>query len=152
MEAPAGDTCLNEVAAGSPVAFLRSRTSCQPLKASRKLMYPGLPESTWSEAHFHLPYRSLMVSDLGYIRILTVILSWKSSSVLCDIPIFLFILVYDPGFIFSCLNVNKTNKERNFIILVQALPEEIRKLINIAWDLYQLWLSSKLGSGFPSHL
>ena len=46
MEAPAGETCLNEVAAGSPVAFFRSRTSCQPLKASRKLIYPGFPEST----------------------------------------------------------------------------------------------------------
>ena len=38
------DGSVKEVAAGSPVAFLRSRTSCQPLNASRKLIYPGLPE------------------------------------------------------------------------------------------------------------
>ena len=31
-------------AAGIPVASLISLTSCQELKASRKLMYPGLPE------------------------------------------------------------------------------------------------------------
>ena len=44
--APAGDTCLKEVAAGSPVASFSSLTSCQPLNASRKLIYPGLPQST----------------------------------------------------------------------------------------------------------
>ena len=37
---------LEEVAAGSPVAFFNSLTSCQPLKASKKLMYPGLPFNT----------------------------------------------------------------------------------------------------------
>ena len=36
--APAGDTCLNEVAAASPVAFLSSCTSCQPLRASIRLI------------------------------------------------------------------------------------------------------------------
>ena len=35
---PAGDTCLKEVAAGSPVAFFSSLTSCQPLNASKKLI------------------------------------------------------------------------------------------------------------------
>ena len=44
--APAGDTCLKEAAAGSPVASFSSFTSCQELKASRKLMKPGLPFST----------------------------------------------------------------------------------------------------------
>ena len=34
----AGDTCLKEVAAGRPVAFFSSLTSCQPLKASKKLI------------------------------------------------------------------------------------------------------------------
>ena len=34
----AGETCLKEVAAGSPVAFFNSFTSCQPLKASKKLI------------------------------------------------------------------------------------------------------------------
>lgn len=43
---PAGETCLNDVAAGSPVAALSSFTSCHPLNASRKLMYPGLPFKT----------------------------------------------------------------------------------------------------------
>ena len=43
---PAGDTCLNDVAAGSPVAFLSSLTNCHPLNASRKLIYPGLPFNT----------------------------------------------------------------------------------------------------------
>ena len=38
MLACAGDTCLNDVAAGRLVARLSSRTSCQPLSASRKLM------------------------------------------------------------------------------------------------------------------
>ncbi len=36
--ADVGLTCLNEVAAGMPVASLISLTSCQELKASRKLM------------------------------------------------------------------------------------------------------------------
>ena len=44
--APAGDTCLKDAAAGSPVAFLSSFTSCQPFKASRKLIYPGFPLRT----------------------------------------------------------------------------------------------------------
>ncbi len=44
--APAGLTCLKEVAAGSPVASFNSLTSCQLLKASRKLMYPGRPFNT----------------------------------------------------------------------------------------------------------
>ena len=44
--APAGETCLNEVAAGSPVASLSSFTSCHPLNASMKFIYPGLPLST----------------------------------------------------------------------------------------------------------
>ena len=43
----AGETCLNDVAAGRPVAFLSSLTSCHPLKASRKLIYPALPLSTF---------------------------------------------------------------------------------------------------------
>ena len=38
LAAPAGDTCLKDVAAGSPVAFLSSLTNCQPLNASRKLI------------------------------------------------------------------------------------------------------------------
>lgn len=41
--APAGLTCLKEVAAGRPVTSLSSLTSCQLLKASHKLMYPGEP-------------------------------------------------------------------------------------------------------------
>lgn len=45
--APAGETCLKDVAAGRPVAFLSSLTSCHPLKASRKLIYPALPLSTF---------------------------------------------------------------------------------------------------------
>ena len=44
--APAGETCLNDAAAGMPVASRSSRTSCHELRASRKLMYPGVPEST----------------------------------------------------------------------------------------------------------
>ena len=36
--APAGDTCLNDVAAARPVALLSSCTSCQPLRASIRLM------------------------------------------------------------------------------------------------------------------
>ena len=43
MAAPAGETCLKEVAAAMPVFFFSSFTSCQPLRASRKLIYPGLP-------------------------------------------------------------------------------------------------------------
>ena len=41
--APAGETCLNEAAAGRPVASFSSLTNCQALKASRKLIYPGRP-------------------------------------------------------------------------------------------------------------
>ena len=37
---------MKEAAAGSPVASFSSFTSCQELKASRKLMKPGLPFST----------------------------------------------------------------------------------------------------------
>ena len=36
--APAGLTCLKEAAAGRPVAAFSSITSCQELKASKKLM------------------------------------------------------------------------------------------------------------------
>ena len=46
IAAPAGDTCLNDVAAGIPVAAFNSFTSCQPLSASRKFMYPGRPFKT----------------------------------------------------------------------------------------------------------
>ena len=45
--APAGETCLKEAAAGRPVAALSSFTSCQELRASRKLIYPGLPLRTF---------------------------------------------------------------------------------------------------------
>ena len=41
--APAGETCLNEAAAGNPVAAFSSFTNCQEFNASRKLMYPGRP-------------------------------------------------------------------------------------------------------------
>lgn len=41
--APAGLTCLKDVAAGRPVTSLSSFTNCQLLKASHKLMYPGEP-------------------------------------------------------------------------------------------------------------
>ena len=41
--ADVGLTCLNDVAQGSPVASFNSFTSCHELKASRKLIYPGLP-------------------------------------------------------------------------------------------------------------
>lgn len=44
--APAGLTCLNDVAAGRPVTSLSSLTNCQLLKASHKLMYPGEPLMT----------------------------------------------------------------------------------------------------------
>lgn len=43
---PAGLTCLNDVAAGLPRAALSSRTSCHPLRASRRLMKPGDPFTT----------------------------------------------------------------------------------------------------------
>ena len=42
--APAGLTCLKEVTAGRPRAAFSSFTSCQLLKASRKLIYPGRPD------------------------------------------------------------------------------------------------------------
>lgn len=38
VAAPAGETCLNEVATTSPVAVAASRTSCQAVKASNKLI------------------------------------------------------------------------------------------------------------------
>ena len=41
--AEVGLTCLNDVAAGIPRMSFNSLTSCQLLKASRKLMNPGLP-------------------------------------------------------------------------------------------------------------
>ena len=44
--APAGETCLKDAAAGKPVADRSSLTSCQPLSASNKLMYPGRPDNT----------------------------------------------------------------------------------------------------------
>ena len=37
---------MKDAAAGRPVASFSSRTSCQEFRASRKLMYPGLPFST----------------------------------------------------------------------------------------------------------
>lgn len=41
--APAGLTCLKDVADGRPVTSLSSLTNCQLFKASHKLMYPGDP-------------------------------------------------------------------------------------------------------------
>lgn len=41
--APAGLTCLKDVAAGRSVTSLSSLTNCQLLKASHRLMYPGEP-------------------------------------------------------------------------------------------------------------
>ena len=46
MAAPAGLTCLNDAAAGIPVASFSSFTNCQLLRASRKFMYPGRPFKT----------------------------------------------------------------------------------------------------------
>ena len=43
---PAGDTCLKEVAAGSPSAVFSSFTSCHPFSASHRLMKPGDPLRT----------------------------------------------------------------------------------------------------------
>ena len=39
---------LNMKLPGSPVAFFSSFTSCQPLNASRKLIYPGFPFNTFT--------------------------------------------------------------------------------------------------------
>ena len=44
--APAGETCLKEVAAGRSSAAESSLTSAQEFKASRRLMYPGDPDRT----------------------------------------------------------------------------------------------------------
>lgn len=44
--APAGLMCLNEAAAGKSIADFNSETSCHPLSASPKLMYPGDPFKT----------------------------------------------------------------------------------------------------------
>ena len=38
MAAPAGETCLNEAAAGMPRAFFSSNTSWIELRASKKLI------------------------------------------------------------------------------------------------------------------
>mmetsp|Transcript_19441 Transcript_19441/g.58199 ORF Transcript_19441/g.58199 Transcript_19441/m.58199 type:complete len:269 (+) Transcript_19441:568-1374(+) len=46
MAAPAGLTCLNDAAAGLPVAWASSRTSCHAFTASSRLMYPGVPHMT----------------------------------------------------------------------------------------------------------
>lgn len=47
--APAGLTCLNEVAAGIPRALFNSLTSCQAFRASHRLMKPGDPLTTGRE-------------------------------------------------------------------------------------------------------
>ena len=44
--APAGETCLKEVAAGRSRAAESSLTRAQELRASRRLMYPGEPDRT----------------------------------------------------------------------------------------------------------
>jgi hypothetical protein len=44
--APAGETCLNEVAAGRSRAAESSLTSAQEFRASSRLMYPGEPDRT----------------------------------------------------------------------------------------------------------
>ena len=41
-----GLTCLKEAAVALPVASFISLTSCHPFKASRRLIYPGLPFKT----------------------------------------------------------------------------------------------------------
>jgi len=47
--APAGETCLNDVAAGRSRAAESSLTRAQELRASRRLMYPGEPDRTESQ-------------------------------------------------------------------------------------------------------
>lgn len=44
--APAGETCLKEVAAGRSSAAESSLTRAQEFRASRRLMYPGDPDKT----------------------------------------------------------------------------------------------------------
>lgn len=39
--APAGETCLNDAAAGNPSAVSSSETSCHELRASIRLVYPA---------------------------------------------------------------------------------------------------------------
>jgi len=48
--APAGETCLKEVAAGRLRAAESSLTSAQELRASSRLMYPGDPDRTVSQS------------------------------------------------------------------------------------------------------
>lgn len=52
--APAGDTCLNEAAAGRLSASLSSLTSAYEFSASKRLIYPGDPHKTTSTQHVEL--------------------------------------------------------------------------------------------------
>ena len=49
---PAGLTCLNDVAAGSPSDDFTSVTSCQAFKASQRLIKPGEPFKTGKQECF----------------------------------------------------------------------------------------------------
>ena len=50
--APAGETCLNDAAAGRFNADVNSLTSGQECSASRRLMYPGDPFNTVIKIRF----------------------------------------------------------------------------------------------------
>lgn len=65
---PAGDTCLNDVAAGESVAALASRTSCQAFNASRRLIIDGLPCRTRTEPSAAERIRALWCGFMPYRR------------------------------------------------------------------------------------
>lgn len=78
MPAPAGLTCLKDVAAGRPNAFLSSRTSCQPFRASQRLINPGDPFTTAHKqlildtinaAPFHVSTENCYVKINGQLKL-----------------------------------------------------------------------------------
>ena len=55
----------------------------------------------------------------------------------------LLVFIDDSGFVRSSCYINKADKQGNLVILIQALPDHIRKAVNIAVDFHPLGLSFK---------
>ena len=109
--APAGETCLKEVAAGSPVAFFNSFTSCQPLNASKKLIQPGFP------------FNTLIGSSPPSMQILSSFGDFISLSDVCDAATAKIIKrevsdgVIAPGYEPEALEILKAKKNGNYNVI-----------------------------------
>ena len=55
------------------------------------------------------------------------------------------VLIHDPGFVSARLDIDKTHEQRDFIILVQAVPQKIGESVQIIGDLHRDRFAFKAG-------